>query len=133
MSTGRLTTKHTYGVSARKNCCFWRDEGHLVYVCGNNVVIVNADTKEQQFIQGTSYPFTGLGITSIAHLYSRRLIAVAEKSVECGHVTLYESHSLKKRKTLSLDQLGSKEVVAMSFSHDGENLLAPPSAHAPNP
>ena len=120
MTTGKLITKHIFGISTRQNCCFWRDEGHLVYVCGNNVVIVNAETKEQQFIGGNTYPFMGLGITSLAHLHARRLIAVAERSNDHGYITLYDSYTLKKKKTLSSDQFGSKEIIAMSFSHDGK-------------
>ena len=66
MSSGKLITRSALGCTAAyKNCLKFKDEHNLLYVCGNNVVVYNTDTKEQNFIVGTTHPTLGLGITAM--------------------------------------------------------------------
>ena len=119
----KLVTTHTFGVQARKNCLAYKDEHHLIHVCGNNAVIVNLETKDQAFIGGTTQPFLGLGITSITSL-PKKTIAIAEKTSDHGVVSFYDSHTLRKKKIINSDSIGSSEIVAMSISEDGKFFAA---------
>lgn len=121
MSNGKLLTRQIFGVStANKNCLLFKDNYHLLYISGNNVVVLNVDSKEQQFISGTTHPFRSLGFTCLAANHYKQTIAVAEKAVDNGVVTLYDSVSLRKKKTINYVDLGSKTIVSVSFSDDGK-------------
>jgi cilia- and flagella-associated protein 57 len=124
MSSGKLITRHAYGVrSHSKNCLSYLDDHHLMYVAGNNVVIMSTETKDQSFIPGTVYPQRGLGITCISSSHPKKIIAVAEKTADNGIVTFYDSHSLRKKKTINHADLGSKEITSMAFSNDGKYFI----------
>jgi cilia- and flagella-associated protein 57 len=99
------------------------DDHQLVYVCGQQVVSMNTETKEQQFISGTTQSFQSFGICSIACSPSKKTIAIAETVDPVAVVTLYDSQSLRRRKVLQFPELGSKEIRAMAFSADGKLCL----------
>jgi hypothetical protein len=84
---------------------------------------LNTETKDQSFINGTTYPSKSLGITCISTCHHKKLIAIAEKTNDNGIVTLYDSHSLKRKKFINHAELGSKEIIATNFSDDGKYFI----------
>lgn len=62
------------------------------------------EQKAQKFIPGS--PDTE-GISSLAVSANRKFVAVAEKA-EKGMITVYDLHTLKRRKVLTTTDLGSK-------------------------
>eukprot|EP01038_Epipyxis_sp_PR26KG_P006512 gene6512-8950_t len=130
MSGGKLVVKQAYGINGSvKNCFTFSQEHHLAYNCGHQVVILHTETKEQSFIPTTNtYQHQSLGICSITTSLSKKTIAVAEKYEPTAIVTFYDSHSLKKRKVLTNNDLGSSEIKCCAFSEDGKYFLTQGSA-----
>ena len=62
------------------------------------------EQKAQKFIPGT---VETEGITSLAISANRKFVAVAERA-EKGMITVYDLHTLKRRKVLTTTDLGSK-------------------------
>jgi hypothetical protein len=56
-----------------------------------------------------SYPL--LGVTALAVSPNKKLIAVAERSVDRAVVTLYEAATLKRRRVLTCAELGSRYAI----------------------
>lgn len=75
------------------NICYL-DEHNVIYPAGSSVVIYNIQQKTQRFIHGTE---GSQGFTALAVSPNRRYVAIAEKA-ERASVTIYDLHSLKKRK-----------------------------------
>lgn len=117
--------KHAFGINPHvKNCLAFSDDHHLAYACGHQVVVVNTETKDQGFIQlGTHQQYQSLGLTAICSSFPKKYIAVAEKSDPVGIVNFYDSHSLRKKKTLNFSELGSREIRSMAFSEDGRFFI----------
>ena len=131
MSSGKLITRTALGCSAaHKNCLEFKDEHCLLYVCGNNLVVYNTDSKEQSFIEGTTHPVMGLGITAVATSHYKKVIATTEKTADNGIVTFYDSLSLRKKKVINNPDIGSKIIVDIAFSSDGKYFAA--QGGAPN-
>eukprot|EP00210_Caulerpa_lentillifera_P006405 g6119.t1 len=63
------------------------------------------------------------GISATAITTNRRFIAIAEKG-ERATVAVYDLQTLKRKKVLVSVETGSKEIVSLSFSHDGTYLAA---------
>ncbi len=61
-------------------------------------------------------------------LANRRYIAIAEKMSDKPMVTVYDLHTLRKKKTLSFGDTASNEIVSMSFSPDGKHLITQTNA-----
>ena len=122
MSTGKLITRHAFGVSRAKNCLLFKDDHHLLYASGNNVIVYNTETKEQNFIHASSYPFVGLGVTCISTNKYKNMIAIAEKTSQgYGVVSFFDTHApYRKKKYLHYTDVGSKEIICTSFSNDGK-------------
>ena len=78
------------------------------------------EQRLQKFIPGS---VDTEGITALAVSGNRKFLAVAERS-EKGTVTIYDLGTLKRRKVLSISELGSKEYVSLCFSPDGKMLAA---------
>ena len=119
--SGKLITRQIFGVrAANKHCFVFKDDHNLIYVSGNNVVVLNTETKDQSFISGTTHPIRSLGVTCISVSHHKKIIAICEKSKENGVVSFYDSYSLRRKKTINHSDLGSKEIVCSSFSDDGK-------------
>ena len=120
MSGSKLVVKHALGVnSSIRNGLIFFDDRFLAYVCGHQIVIFNTDTKEQSFISPTALTgFQSQGITAIACLYRKKLIAIAERTDTVGVVSIYDSFTGRKKKVLSNLDLGSKEVRSIAFTDD---------------
>jgi hypothetical protein len=86
------------------NVCYL-DEHHVVYPAGSAVVIYNTEQRTQRFIHGSE---GSLGVSAMAVSPNRRYIALAERG-ETPSVTIYDLHSLKRRK---VRRGGGKERVA---------------------
>jgi WD40 repeat protein len=125
MSGGKLAVRQAFGLTGPvKNCLTFVEDHHLAYVCGHQIVVINTETREQNFIPGTAtYQHQSLGFTAIATCFSKKVIGVAEKVEPSAIVTFYDSHSLRKKKLLTYPELGSNEIRCLAFSEDGRYLL----------
>lgn len=123
--SSKLVVKQALGRNPTvKNCLTFVGDHHLAYACGFQVVIINIETKEQAFIQGTfTYQHQSLAITAIAANIPKKVIAVAEKVEPHGIITFYDSLTLRKKRVLSTPELASTEIRCMTFSDDGKYLL----------
>lgn len=93
-----LAPRHTFGIKAdvKDNICYL-DEQTVLYPSGNNIIIFNTEQKTQKFIAGTE---NTEGITAMAVSPNHKYVAVAEraKEGEKAQVTIYDLHTLKRRK-----------------------------------
>lgn len=123
--SGKLVVRQTLGRNPLvRNCLTFVADHHLAYVCGFQVVVINTETKEQNFISGTySYQHQSLSITALASNAAKKVIAVAEKVESNAIVTFYDSVTLRKKKIITHADMGSTEIKAMDFSEDGRFLV----------
>ena len=98
----------------------YHDEQTIVYPAGANCILYNTDQKVQKFIPGTD---KSQGITALAVSPNRRYVAIAEKS-EKPTITIYDLHSLRKKKVLTSPDVTSDEYVSLAFSPDSKYLVA---------
>eukprot|EP01036_Dinobryon_divergens_P060361 gene60361-80505_t len=120
MSAAKIIVKNAFGISGNsRNSLSFVEDHQIVYVCGHQAVLVNTETKDQSFIQATTQPYLSLGITAIACSAPKKIIALAEKVDPVAAVTFYDSQSLRRRKILQYNELGSREIKCMAFSMDG--------------
>lgn len=98
----------------------YHDEQTIVFPSGANTVLYNIDQKLQKFIPATD---RSEGMTAMAVSPNRRYVAVAEKG-EKATITIYDLHSLRKRKILSSPEIQSTEFVSLAFSPDSKYLVA---------
>lgn len=125
MSGGKIIVKQTYGINPLiRNCLAFTEDHFLAYSSGHQVIVINTESKEQHFISGTStYQHQSLGITAIQCCLSKKIIAIAEKVDPSAIITFYDSHTLKKKKLLTFNELGSHEIRAIAFSDDGKLMI----------
>ena len=98
----------------------YHDEQTIVFPSGANTILYNIDQKSQKFIPSTD---RSEGMTAMAVSPNRRYVAVAEKG-EKATITIYDLHSLRKRKILSSPEIQSTEFVSLAFSPDSKYLVA---------
>ena len=121
MSIALATPRHVFGFKSNVSTNLWYlDEQTIVYPSGSNCILYNIDQRTQRFIPCTE---NGSGITAIAVSPNRRYVAVAEKS-EKPTITIFDLHSLRKRKVLSSPECQSMEFVSIAFSPDSKYLIA---------
>lgn len=99
MASAVVEPAYAFGVRGEvtDNVCYL-DEHHVVYPAGSAVVIYNTEQRTQRFIHGAE---GSLGISAMAVSPNRRYIALAERG-ETPSVTIYDLHSLKRRKVRAL-------------------------------
>lgn len=121
MSIAVATPKHCFGLKAdvTNNICYL-DEQTIIYPSGSNCVLFNIDQKTQRFIPGTD---KCSGMTAMAVSPNRRYVAIAEKG-EKATITIYDLHTLRKKKVLSFGELQSTEFVSLAFSPDSKYLVS---------
>lgn len=121
MSIAIAQARHIFGLKSgvSGNICY-HDEQTIVYPSGANCILYNIDQKVQKFIQGTD---KSEGMTALAVSPNRRYVAIAEK-LEKPTITIYDLHSLRKRKVLSSTDVASNEYVSLAFSPDSKYLVA---------
>jgi len=121
MSIAAASPRHVFGFKSNvANNLWYLDEQTIVYPSGSNCILYNIDQRTQKFIPCTE---NGNGITAIAVSPNRRYVAIAEKS-EKPTITIYDLHSLRKRKVLSSPECQSMEYVSIAFSPDSKYLIA---------
>jgi len=107
----------------KDNICYL-DEQTVLYPAGHNVVIFNAEQKNQKFIPGTD---NTEGITAMAVSPNHKYVAVAEraKEGEKAQVTVFDLHTLKRRKVLQAisADVQSRQFVSLAFSPDSKGLI----------
>jgi cilia- and flagella-associated protein 57 len=109
MSIASVTPRYAFGIKKDvKDSVWWVDEQNVLFPVGHNVVLYNVETKAQRFIPATE---KSEGITAIAVSPNRRYVAVAERA-EKALVTIFDLHTLRKRKTLSGGDFQAKVCVA---------------------
>jgi WD40 repeat protein len=121
MSIGVAQLKQVIGLRGNvTNCIGYQDEQTIIYPAGSNVIIYNIDQKTQKFIPNTE---KSTGLTTMCISQNKRYIAIAEKIGEKPLVSIYDLHTLRKRKTLNIPDTQANEVISMSFSPDSKNLI----------
>ena len=121
MSIAIAQIKQVIGLRSNvSNCITYQDEQTIVYPAGANVVVYNIDQKIQKFIPNSE---KSSGLTTMCVSQNRRYIAIAEKINDKPIVTVYDLHTLRKKKTLNFGETASNEIVTMSFSPDGKHLI----------
>ena len=121
MSIAVATPRHVFGLKAdvTGNICYL-DEQTIIYPAGSNCILYNIDQKSQRFIPGTD---KSSGMTAMAVSPNRRYVAIAEKG-EKATITIYDLHTLRKRKVLSSPEVQSTEFVSLAFSPDSKYLVS---------
>jgi len=116
-----LLHRHLFGVKGdvRDPICYV-DEQTVLYPAGHNTVIFNLEQRIQRFLPGTEKTEE---ITAIAVSPNKKFVAVAEKS-DKGVITVFDLHSLKRRRLLTASDSMSKEFVSLAFSPDSKLLMA---------
>ena len=115
--------RHIFGLKGNvKDNVLFVDETTVVYPAGNNIVIYHTEQRTQKFIQGSP---DGGGFTALALSPSRKYLAAAEKQ-DKGQITVYDLHTLKRRKLLSIvgNEVQTSQYVSLAFSADGKTLAA---------
>lgn len=114
--------RHIFGLKGEvSNNIAYHDDQTLVYPSGANCILYNIDRKTQKFIPGSE---KNEGMTAMAVSPNRRYVAIAEKGAERATITVYDLHSLRKRKILSSTEVQSTEYVSLAFSPDSKYLVA---------
>ncbi|XP_064626846.1 cilia- and flagella-associated protein 57-like [Lineus longissimus] len=121
MSIALAQPRHIFGLKTgiSGNIAF-QDEQTIVYPSGANCILYNIDQKSQKFIPASE---KSQGMTAMAVSPNRRYVAIAEKG-EKATITVYDLHSLRRRKVLSSPEVASTEFVSLAFSPDSKYLVA---------
>ena len=82
----------------------YADETTVIFPAGNNVVLHHLESKTQQFVPGTP---GAKGVDAIAVSANKKWLAVAE-SAEKAQITIYDLHTLKRKKVLTTTEVGSE-------------------------
>ncbi|XP_019645355.1 PREDICTED: cilia- and flagella-associated protein 57-like [Branchiostoma belcheri] len=113
--------RHMFGMASTvANNISYVDEQTVVYPAGLQCILYNIDQKAQRFIPASD---KSQGMTAMAVSPNRRYVAIAEKG-EKAMVTIYDLHSLRKRKVLTSPDVQSAEFVSLAFSPDSKYLIA---------
>ncbi|OAJ36904.1 hypothetical protein BDEG_21008 [Batrachochytrium dendrobatidis JEL423] len=108
MSIAAVTHKYVFGLKGDvNNNIAYLDEQTIVYPAGSNVILYNTENKSQRFIQAID---KSEGMTAMAVGGIKRFLAIAERG-EKPTCTIYDLHSLRRRKTLTLSDMESKASI----------------------
>ncbi|CAD2221518.1 hypothetical protein ADEAN_000905000 [Angomonas deanei] len=115
-----VVKRHVFGIRAEvKSCVQWLDDNTLLYPAGALLTLHNLNSNNQRFIEST-YQCTG--ITAVAVSANKKFIAFAE-SGENPQVQIIDVVTRKRRKVLSVADVGSDRFVSLAFSADGRHLV----------
>ena len=114
MSMATVACRHSFGIKAdvKDNICYL-DEQTVIYPSGHNIVIFNTEQKTQKFIPGTE---NTEGITAMAVSPNHKYVAVAERAREGekAQVTIFDLHTLKRRKVCATNHLTAGRPAAVA-------------------
>lgn len=114
-----LNKRHAFGIKSDVHGCLnWLDDHTLIYPVGRNVVMHNVQSNAQKFFLTSE---KAESISAIALSPNKKFIAIAE-SGEHPQIQIVDTTTRKRRKVLTVTDLGSDRFVAMSFSADGRHL-----------
>lgn len=120
MSIGIAQVKQVIGLRGHiTNCIFYQDEQTIVYPAASSIIVYNIDQKTQKFIPNGDNSV----LTTMCVSQNKRYIAVAEKIANKPLITIYDLHTLRKRKTLTINDTNSTEIVSIAFSPDSKHLI----------
>mmetsp|Transcript_26004 Transcript_26004/g.85576 ORF Transcript_26004/g.85576 Transcript_26004/m.85576 type:complete len:1192 (-) Transcript_26004:44-3619(-) len=116
-----LLLRHYFGIKGdvREPVCYV-DEQTVLYAVGHNVCIFNLEQRIQRFLPGTDKTEE---ITALAVSPNKKFVAVAERHDE-GVITIFDLHTLRRRRLLTATGSNSKEFVSLCFSPDSKLLMA---------
>jgi len=122
MSIAIAQARHIFGVKTgvAGNICY-QDEQTIVYTSGAYCVLYNIDQKLQKFIPVSE---KGNSMTAITVSPNRRYVAIAERGEEKATITIFDLHTLRRKKVLSSSEVQSTEYVSLAFSPDSKYLIA---------
>lgn len=112
-----------------RNNVEYASENELVYACGNHFVKYNLDTKQMEFVNGT----TGIvSVSALAVSGNGEYIVAAEKhhivkknedgvTFDSHFISLYKSQGLVKVRSYASS--AANNVISMAFSNDGKNFV----------
>lgn len=114
-----LSKRHAFGIKSDVHGCLnWLDDHTLIYPVGRNVVMHNVQSNAQKFFLTSE---KAESISAIALSPNKKFIAIAE-SGEHPQIQIVDTTTRKRRKVLTVTDLGSDKFVALSFSADGRHL-----------
>eukprot|EP00842_Homolaphlyctis_polyrhiza_P004220 jgi/Hompol1/479/HPOL_004482-RA len=119
MSIAAVTHRHVFGLKGdvSSNICYM-DEQTIIYPAGSNAVLYNTENKTQKFIPALE---KSEGMTAMSVGGIKRFLAIAERG-EKPMCAIYDLHSLRRRKILTLTDVESKEFISIGFSADSKFL-----------
>ncbi|KAH6584161.1 hypothetical protein BASA61_007631 [Batrachochytrium salamandrivorans] len=120
MSIAAVNHKHVFGLNGDvKGNIAYLDEQTIIYPAGANVVLYNTETKTQKFIPTVdkSGRMTAMAVSGI-----KRFLAIAERG-EKPICTIYDLHTLRRRKVITLPDVESKEFISIGLSADSKYLV----------
>jgi cilia- and flagella-associated protein 57 len=119
MELRTLSKRHAFGIKSDVyGCIHWLDENTVAYPVGRNVVMHNIHSNAQKFFMTSD---KAESISAIALSPNKKFIAIAE-SGEQPQIQIVDTNTRKRRKVLSVSDLGSDRFVCMQFSGDGRHL-----------
>ncbi|RKO87723.1 WD40-repeat-containing domain protein [Blyttiomyces helicus] len=111
---------HAFGLKGDVgNNIAYLDEQTVIYPAGANTIIYNTESKVQRFIPVTD---KCEGITAMALSGNKRYVAVSERG-ERPVCNVYDTHSLRRKKSLVAPETESKEFVCVAFSSDARYII----------
>ncbi|XP_065185398.1 cilia- and flagella-associated protein 57-like [Sycon ciliatum] len=126
MAQAEITPRYAFGVRPDiPGSVVFSSDRSLVYSCGKNLVIYNTETLQQQLISYATAGGDVDGLSAVSISPSRRFLAVAEQGASSeAHalVTIWDLHTLRRRKVMQIKESQSPTVISMSFSADSKYL-----------
>ena len=121
MAATLLAPKHIFGFGALvSDNIHFADDGVILYPAGHGIVTLSLGVGQQKFVHATPDSF---GVTAIAVSPSKRYAAVAEQGAQRAVISVYDLHTLKRRKTFTSSDVQSRRYESMCFSADNKLLL----------
>ena len=109
-----------------KDGLHYLDETTIVWGAGKNIVVYNTQLGTQKFVPCTE---TCESITAMAVSSNRRNLAVAE-SGDTPCICIYgfdpqnQQQKFRRKRVLTVPDVGTKEFVSLCFSNDGRFLVS---------
>ncbi|OAF69544.1 WD repeat-containing protein [Intoshia linei] len=122
MSMAISTMFYQYGILGElQGNIFFMDESTVIYPSGKNVILHNIEMHSQKFIP-LNEKMTSINAMAISP--NRRYLAVSETLPDRPIISIFDLHTLRKRKILSTIEITSKNIISIAFSPDSKYILA---------